>query len=262
MKGSVGSKRLGATWGTTWKRAKRFARAFAACALLTPLIACAGPLSTLEPAGPAARSIAALWWVMLAGATLLLGLVICLLALAFLRPAVARGVPPALWIVGGGLALPALVLTPLMVYALASGENLFQARAEGRTEVDVLARQWEWVFTYRSADGTVRRSNNVLHLTAGQPVLLRITSADVIHSFWVPRLAGKIDATPGHVTMLRLNADVPGRYRGVCAEFCGIAHRDMQMTVEAHGSEDETGRVIDGLPPAMPEDLVDAGGRP
>lgn len=198
---------------------------------------------------------------MLTGATLLFALVAALLALAFAKPGIGRGTPHSVWIVGGGLVLPGVVLIPLMIYALASGERLFQARVEGTVEIDVLARQWEWIFTYRSADGTMRRSIDVLHIPARQSVRLNITSADVIHSFWVPRLAGKIDAVPGHVTILRLRADAPGRYRGLCSEFCGTAHREMQMAVEAHTTEDEFRRVIGGLPRAETGERADAGAR-
>jgi cytochrome c oxidase subunit 2 len=233
---------------TTQHTCKRFARAVTALAIAATMAACSSPFSTLEPAGPAADAIARLWWVMLIGATLLFVLVAVLLALAFVRPGAGRNTPDSVWIVGGGVILPGIVLTPLTIYALASGERLFQARAEPAMQVDVLALQWGWHFTYRTDDGTMRRSNNVLHIPAGQPVRLNITSADVIHSFWVPRLAGKIDATPGHVTTLRLNADAPGRYRGLCAEFCGTAHVEMQFVVEAHASEDEFRRIIDELP--------------
>jgi len=233
---------------TTRKACKRFVLAVAAFTVSATITACSSPFSTLEPAGPAAGSIAGLWWVMLTGATLLLALVAVLLALAFVRPGAGRNTPASVWIVGGGLVLPVTVLTPLMIYALASGERLFQARAEAMTQVDVLARQWEWIFTYRLADGTMRRSNNVLHIPASQPVRLNITSADVIHSFWVPRLAGKIDAVPGHQTLLRLSADAAGRYRGLCSEFCGTGHFEMQMVVEAHASEEEFRKVIERLP--------------
>ncbi len=233
---------------TTRQACKKFIRHIAAVTLLTTLVACSGPFSTLEPAGPAAASTAKLWWVMLAGATALLGLVLVSIAAAFIRPGLGRGTPASLWIVGGGLILPAVVLTPLMVYALASGERLFQARGEGRVQVHVLARQWEWIFTYRAPDGATRASRNVLHIPAAHPVRLNITSADVIHSFWVPKLAGKIDATPGHMTMLRLSADNPGLYRGLCAEFCGTAHWEMQMVVEAHPSMEDFERAIAQLP--------------
>jgi cytochrome c oxidase subunit 2 len=220
-----------------------------ACGILSILTACGGPLSTLDPAGPVAGSVARLWWVMLVGAGLLLALVLVLLALAFIRPGAGSNMPASVWIVGGGLVLPAAILTPLMIYALVGGERLIQARAAAATEVDVLARQWEWQFTYRAAGGGLRRSINVLHIPAGESVRLNITSADVIHAFWIPRLAGKIDAIPGHITVLRLMADVPGRYRGLCAEFCGTAHWEMQMHVEAH-APGELEKIIEELPSA------------
>ena len=235
----------------TRKAAFRFARVNVAWVSALCLPGCRGDLSTLDPAGPHAASIADLWWVMFYGAVVLFALVFVLLAFAFLRPGIGRRAPPAFWLVGGGLVLPALVLTPLMIYALWTGERLIFRPADGAvTQVDVLARQWEWAFTYRTPDGATHRSVNILHIPAGQPVRLNITSSDVIHSFWVPRLAGKIDAIPGHNNVLRLSADAPGMYRGLCAEFCGVAHLEMQMTVQAHASLAEYEAAIAALPPA------------
>jgi cytochrome c oxidase subunit 2 len=235
----------------TRKAAFRFARVNVAWFAALCLPGCRGDLSTLDPAGPHAASIASLWWVMLYGAVILFALVCVLLAIAFLRPGIGHRTPQAVWLVGGGLVLPAVVLTPLMIYALWTGERLLFRPADGTvTEVSVVARQWEWSFSYRDPDGATRRSTNVLHVPAGQPVRLTITSADVIHSFWVPRLAGKIDAIPGHNTVLRLSADTPGMYRGLCAEFCGVAHLEMQMAVQAHASFEEYQAAIAALPPA------------
>jgi cytochrome c oxidase subunit 2 len=184
--------------------------------------------------------------------------VFVLLAVAFLRPGIGRGAPPLLWLVGGGLVLPAVVLTPLMIFALWTGERLLFRPADGAvTQIDVMARQWEWTFSYRNPDGSTRRSVNVLHIPAGQPVRLTITSSDVIHSFWVPRLAGKIDAIPGHVTVLRLSADTPGMYRGLCAEFCGSAHLEMQMAVQAHASQADYEAAIAALPPVASRDVTE-----
>lgn len=203
------------------------------------LTGCSGPLSTLDPGGPAAQSIATLWWVMLAGSAALFALVMLLLLLAFAAPGRAARIRPGVWLIGGGLALPALVLTPLLAYGLIVGERLVWPKdAQVPVRVHVTARMWEWVFTY-SGEGSDRRvSINVLHVPAGVPVELRVNTADVIHSFWVPRLAGKIDAIPGHVNVLRFTADRPGTYRGQCAEFCGIGHTGMDMTVEAHDAAD------------------------
>jgi cytochrome c oxidase subunit II len=241
----------------------RFARVNVAWVAALCLPGCRGDLSTLDPAGPHAASIASLWWVMFYGAVILFALVCVLLAFAFLRPGIGRRAPPSLWLVGGGLVLPAVVLTPLMIYALWTGERLLFRPADGGvTQVDVLARQWEWSFTYRKADGSTHRSVNVLHIPAGQKVRLNVTSADVIHSFWVPRLAGKIDAIPGHSTVLRLSADAPGMYRGLCAEFCGVAHLEMQMTVQAHASLAEYEAAIAALPPVASLDRNTEGREP
>jgi cytochrome c oxidase subunit 2 len=198
--------------------------------------ACSGPLSTLEPAGPAAGSLASLWWTMLAGGTVLFSLVMGLFALAVLRPERLRAISPAGWIVGGGLVLPALVLPPLVGWALVKGERLLPFPGQSVETIEAEGHQFGWRFRYPDRGGV--ETVDVLHLPAGAPVDVVITSADVIHSFWVPRLAGKLDAIPGQVNVQRLIAAAPGRYNGACAEFCGLEHAHMYFTVEAHAPED------------------------
>lgn len=178
-----------------------------------------------------------MWWVMLAGSGALFALVLALLIAAFLKPGAGAATSPHLWLTGGGLVLPAFVLIPLLAYALWGGERLL-ARPGDAVRVDVEARRWHWTFTYANAPGGSVVSTNVMHIPAGATVELRVTSADVIHSFWVPRLAGKIDAIPGHNTTLTLSAPQPGVYRGVCAEFCGTGHTTMEFIVEAHPRAD------------------------
>lgn len=199
------------------------------------LAGCSGPLSTLDPAGPSAGAIAELWWVMLIGGCLLFVGVMGLLLWTFLKPGAAAATSPNLWLIGGGLVLPAIVLTPLLIYVLFTGERLLAHPGAGDVlRIDARARQWEWSFTYPDADNGARASRNVLHIPAGRPVDVRVTSADVIHSFWVPRLGGKIDAVPGHINVIRLSASQPGTYHGVSAEFSGTGYTNMQFTVEAH----------------------------
>ncbi|WP_279483463.1 cytochrome c oxidase subunit II [Aureimonas sp. SK2] len=208
---------------------------WSAAASLPLLSACSGPLSTLEPAGPAAASTALLWWVMLVGATAIFVFVLALVGLAFLKPGIGRDVPPKRWLVWGGLAFPGVVLSALLVFALLTGERLLaHPDTPGLFTVEAHPRQWDWRFRYE--DG--RESANVLHLPAGRPVDIRVVGSDVIHAFWVPRLGGKIDAIPGHVNTIRLQADRPGTYGGVCAEFCGVGHLDMQFRVVAHEPAD------------------------
>lgn len=197
------------------------------------LAGCEGPLSTLAPAGPVAREIAGLWWAMLTGAGVLTGLVLVLLALSFGRP---RSVAPRLWTHGLGLGLSALVLVPLLGAALWVGERILP-RADGAPEVAVHAEQWHWTFTHPGPDGPVALRDRLI-LPAGRPVDMRITSGDVIHSFWVPRLGGKMDAIPGRANVIRVEADAPGRLIGQCAEFCGLGHAAMRFEVEVVAEAD------------------------
>ncbi|MBU8975868.1 MULTISPECIES: cytochrome c oxidase subunit II [unclassified Lysobacter] len=200
------------------------------------LSGCDRPLSTLDPAGPAADSIATLWWVMLAGGAVLFLLVMALWVLVIKRPGWGSSLSPTRWIVLGGLALPAVVLLPLLAYALIAGERLLPLPGRSPLQVEAVARQWNWTFRYPDNGGMA--TNGVLHLPADTPVDINVTSDDVIHAFWVPRLAGKIDALPGHVNRLRIRAPVPGRYEGLCNEFCGLGHANMRFTVIVHPRQD------------------------
>ncbi|ALN74310.1 cytochrome c oxidase subunit II [Aureimonas sp. AU20] len=199
------------------------------------LSGCAGKLSILDPAGPAAQSTALLWWVMFAGALAIMALVLGLVGFAFLKPGWGRDIPPRRWLVWGGLAFPGVVLSALLVFALATGERLLAHPGRpGLVRVEALPHQWAWEFRYPGQSGS---TSGVLHLPAGQPVDVAVIGTDVIHAFWVPRLAGKIDAIPGHVNVIRLQADRPGTYGGVCAEFCGVGHAEMSFSVLAHPPE-------------------------
>jgi heme/copper-type cytochrome/quinol oxidase subunit 2 len=198
----------------------------------TPVLAagCAGPLSTLDPAGPHALGVARLWWVMLAGGTMLAALVFVLLALAFRRRRDGAPVNPRTWIGGLGLVMPVAVLGALLVYALVTGAALLPTASPDAVRIEAQARRYGWRFQVQG--GPV--SDGTLHMPAGRPVDLVITSTDVIHSLWIPRLAGKMDAIPGHTNVLRVIADRPGAYRGECAEYCGTGHRDHGFAVVAH----------------------------
>jgi cytochrome c oxidase subunit 2 len=199
-----------------------------------------------------AASIATLWWVMLIGATAILVLVLVLLGLAFVRPGIGARIPAQRWLVGGGLVLPGLVLPPLLVYALVTGERILPHPDTDILRIEATAEQWQWRFAYPDAKGGTRHSVDVLHLPAERWVDLHITSVDVIHSFWVPRLAGKMDAIPGHTNVLRLSAAAPGTFHGRCAEFCGLGHTGMGVQVEVHAPgayADMVARRTTQLPP-------------
>lgn len=190
----------------------------------------------LHPAGPASDAIAGLWWVMLAGGAAILVFVLGLLAVALRRDPGARPAPDrrdlVLWHHGLGLGFPLVTLAALTVYGLMVGEELLPREAEGLVTVRAEARQWAWSFGYAEAPG--HATEDVLHIPAGRPVNVEITSRDVVHSFWVPRLAGKLDAVPGHVNVLRLQANAPGTYAGQSAEFSGPGYKGHVFTVRAH----------------------------
>ena len=218
------------------------------CASL--LAACDGPLSTLQPSGPIATNIAWLWWTMLMGAALITVFVLGLLAMSFGRP---RKVKVQFWTHGLGLWFSMVVLGAVLGAGLWAGERILP-RDDGAVTVQAHAFQWGWEFTHIAADGQQVPSSDLLHIPAGQPVNVLITSEDVIHSFWVPQLAGKMDAIPGRTNRARIEADVPGIYEGLCAEFCGTGHARMRFSVQAHAdwppdwSEGDNSDIQEGAP--------------
>lgn len=216
--------------GPLWSVAGRVWRKGVVVAAALLVAACDGPLSTLQPAGPVARSLALLGWSMIAGSAVLMALMMALFVLAVWRPRWAARVSARGWIIWGGLVLPALVLPPLVVVSLVAGERLLPGTPVPRIEAE--ASQWHWTFRYPDHGGA--ETVDLLYLPSGQAVDIIITSRDVIHSFWVPRLAGKMDAVPGRVNVLRLIAGGPGPLEGLCAEFCGLDHAFMRFEVQVH----------------------------
>lgn len=203
-------------------------------ALLPWLSACTGPQSIVDPAGPAARTIATLWWAMLIYATVSL-LVVALLWWRGLRrrdAAPRLGSPGATrWILLGGVVWPTASVAVLLAFGMPAGHRIQALPVPDGTPhlaVDVYARQWSWTVRYPGRTITL---TDELRMPAGVPVDVRVHSEDVIHSFWVPRLQGKVDAIPGRVNVLRLQADAPGELRGQCAEFCGLDHARMVLRV-------------------------------
>ena len=202
--------------------------------LLAPNLAGAADLSVLAPAGPAARGIATLWWWMFWGAAAIFAGVMALFLLLLSRPEALRRTSPRLWLLGGGVVFPLPVVTVLTLAALVQGGTLLGDSLTGATplRIEAEARMWEWRFRYPGTD--MPETVNRLHLPVGRDVEIRVTSLDVIHSFWVPRLAGKLDAIPGHVNVLRIEADGPGEFKGVSAEFNGTGYLAHRFRVIAH----------------------------
>lgn len=168
------------------------------------------------------------------GACAVFVLVMVLLAYAMLRDPARRPRLRAAWFVfGGGLAFPAVVLTALLVYGTGVSERVTAASAQP-LHVEVTARQWSWEVHYPAAGGAAAFTvADELHVPVGVPVEVALRSADVIHSLWIPSLAGKVDLVPGRVNVLRFEAADAGVYGGQCAEFCGLLHAQMKLTVVA-----------------------------
>ncbi len=190
-----------------------------------------GPV--LTPAGADARFDAPLAWALIGGGALLFGGVMLLLAVAVVgRRQAPRRLRAWRWIVGGGLVLPIVVLTALHAANLHHMARLDRAAPAGALQVGVSARLWWWELRLHDPQGGAEIVlANELHLPLDQPVRLGLSSEEVIHSFWVPALAGKVDMIPGRVQQLVLEAKEPGVWRGPCAEFCGEPHSRMVLHV-------------------------------
>ena len=205
------------------------------------LAGCSGPQSMLDPAGPAAQTVATLWWWMAGFSALVLALV-CILWLRAMRRAPREHTPreeqriAARWIVGGGLMLPMFSIVALLAFGLPAGQRLLPGQGDAEPlRIEAIAHQWWWEIRYPGVDESLV---NEFRLPVGRPVDVHTTSRDVIHSFWIPSLGGKIDAIPGRTNILRLEASREGRLRGTCAEFCGLEHARMNLDVHVMDSAD------------------------
>ncbi|GAA4015221.1 c-type cytochrome [Sphingomonas swuensis] len=198
------------------------------------------PPPVLDPAGPYASSVSLLSWILFAmGAAVLLVVLVALYLALFGRPAMQAkvGGRTTIWI--GGVAFPLVVLTALLVYGLSLTRHLSAPVAGDEMRVRITGEMWWWRVAYLDTEGReVIQDANELHIPAGQPVVLELQSADVIHSFWVPRLSGKLDMIPGRRNLMRIQADRPGVFGGQCAEYCGGPHALMGFTVVAHAPAD------------------------
>ncbi|MET0247835.1 MAG: cytochrome c oxidase subunit II [Sphingomonas sp.] len=217
------------------------------------------PPPVLDPAGPYAQPVSQLAWTLFIGGGLVLAIVIVALGIAVLgsrRLKDRLGGEKAIWI--GGIGFPVIVLTGLLVWGLWLTSHLSAGRITGdELRVRVIGEMWWWRVHYLDGQGreTVRDANE-LHIPVGKPVLLDLEAADVIHSFWIPRLAGKMDMIPGRTNRLRIQADAPGIYRGQCAEYCGGPHALMGFVVVAHTPEDYARWAAGRRPAARPGNAV------
>jgi cytochrome c oxidase subunit 2 len=225
------------------RRERRRPRLVGVCATLAGALAIAGcgsGQSTLDPQSKPAREIADLWWWMLAAAVFVLAGALALLALAWLR----RREPglPVLGRLGErgfnglvvlfGMCVPLLALVVVFVVANFSVASVTDAPDPASTAMTIVVtgNQWFWDVRY---PGSGAVTANEIHIPTRTRVNTVLRSDDVIHSFWMPQLNRKADMIPGHPNRILLYAEHAGVYRGQCAEFCGMQHANMAMTVVA-----------------------------
>lgn len=203
------------------------------------LAGCQEVQSIFAPQGPRAAEIAQLGWLLIAGGAAIL-LIVCFAIWLAIR----GGASTRLWlashaaVVCGGIVVPALTLSVLLGYDLWLMQANVRAGAAPATRIEVVGEQWWWRVSYAGAAEARVPSANEVRIPVGQDVEFELKSADVIHSFWVPNLGGKVDMIPGRTTRLRVSAERPGVFRGQCAEYCGGPHAWMAMTVIAMVPED------------------------
>ncbi len=201
------------------------------------LTGCSGPQSTLDPAGYEAHQVADLFWAMLLGGGMIWVIVVGLTIYATkVNPKRhGEGVGKGL-IIGGGVVLPSIVLAILLITGLALMPDL-RAGGEG-LRLKVSGEQWWWRVHYLPEDGGEPiETANEIRLPVGERIELELSSPDVIHSFWIPSLAGKLDLIPGRTNRLVLEPTEIGTFRGVCAEFCGASHALMAFSVVVMSKE-------------------------
>jgi cytochrome c oxidase subunit 2 len=225
-------------------------------------VAAPAPDSVLDPVGPEAAQIAGLTWFMIVlGGLLWLAtvgfLVLALRHRAHREPRASQHGAKA-FIAVWGVVVPVLVLPAVFAYSLVVGVDVSRPPPAGALTIEVVGHQFWWEVHYPDADVVTA---NQVHVPVGRPVRLEMTSEDVIHSLWVPPVAGKMDLVPGRPTTMSFQVDEAGTYLGKCAEFCGIQHARMQFVLVAQPPQEFEEHLL-GLrqASATPEtDLEEAG---
>ncbi|MGI8776469.1 MAG: cytochrome c oxidase subunit II [Acidimicrobiales bacterium] len=191
--------------------------------------------SMLDGRAGEARRVAGVWWLMFAMATVVYVVVAAFIVIAVVRGRRAKRDDPLtgpkddtfIWF--GGIVAPVLILGVLAVVTVNTTQVLRKPQ-QGELRIQVVGKRWWWDIRYPTDRVT---TSGEIHIPVGRPVDIELTSDNVIHSFWVPQLAGKVDTIPGQVNHLRLRANQAGVYRGACAEYCGIEHAHMSFIVIA-----------------------------
>jgi cytochrome c oxidase subunit 2 len=205
-----------------------------AAAALTAALAvqgCADVQSSLAPRGAEAAHVALLFWIMTLGSTAIMLGVGLAAAVAMYGPEPwRRMLRREQLVIGGGIVFPVVVLTALLGAAVTiTGAESSSRAGQASMRIAISGEQWWWRVTYEAPDGRRVESANEIRIPVGRRVALELRTADVIHSLWIPSLAGKLDMIPGRTTVLSVIATEAGISRGQCAEYCGGAHAFMSL---------------------------------
>jgi cytochrome c oxidase subunit 2 len=209
-----------------------------------------GIQSALNPAGPNAGSLAWLWWLMFYVSAAVYILVMIGLAIAIKNGRRERDLNPVLNprpeterrmrnVILSALSITVAILFLFLLSSFRVGRSLTaDLKDKNGLSIEVTGRQWWWEVRYNDVDASnIFTTANEIHIPVGVPVLFTLHGGDVIHSFWVPNLAGKKDLIPGKISTQWLQADKPGVYRGQCAEYCGLQHARMAFWIVADTQE-------------------------
>lgn len=204
----------------------------------------------LDTAGPQADPIATLSWVLIVGAGAILLIVLVALGIALFGGAWRRRIAGEKMVIIGGILFPVVTLTALLTYGLGLTAGLVGTEDANPIRIRVNGEQWWWRVDY--LEPARFTSANEIVIPVGRPALIDLTSDNVIHSFWVPELAGKLDMIPGKTNRIRLLAEEPGVYYGACAEYCGGPHALMLFRVRALPPADYARWLANARGPAQP----------
>lgn len=247
-------------------------------AVVVALAGCSGAQNALNPAGVQAGRIYSYFWFILILATLVYLIVMGIVLYAAFRRRFreeAEGVEDAAVeaektrkMTRGlaiGVGATTVILFVLLTVDMFTGHAIasLARQEEEALVINVNGHQWWWEVQYDDPVPSRKLTTaNEIHIPVGRPVRIRLTSTDVIHSFWVPNLHGKKDLIPGHLNEIWLRADEPGVYRGQCAEFCGHQHAKMGLLVIAQPPAEFAAWYEQQLQPARPPaDSVQARGQ-
>jgi cytochrome c oxidase subunit II len=212
------------------------------------LSSCGGIQNAVNPAGPEADSLSRLWWLMFVVCTIVFVLVMIALLLALQERSrePQHASTPILEpeprqerrrrnVVISAVTITGIILFFFLIVSFSAGRSLTADLAKKNgLSIELTGHQWWWEVRYNDVDASnIFTTANEIHIPVGVPVTFTLKGADVIHSFWVPNLAGKKDLIPGKINTIWLQADKPGVYRGQCAEYCGLQHAQMALWVVA-----------------------------